>query len=330
MRKALVVLSALLAFSCTIPSSITEGIVSNPFIDAIDLSEPGVLVTGVQDGVLIGEPYGEERSPERLLFPLVTDVHTDRKDSGVTEYKDEFIAFLDGKDFPFAVCLGDLSDTGDYTEDGTWKFISDTGRQVNGNFIYTIGNHERHIHDARFWDDFTRILVPEGFSPRMARYEYGPLSIYKLDDSTRIYGSEQLQYLEAALKADDNPYRIFIAHINNTTGGYPDQSLVITGLADIAERNRIYRLMDQYDVSLLITGHHHRGNIAYRLGDGFSEFNAAALHRRDTPVLELESKGYWYTVEVVPGDGIIRITPYYAETGEAMDCYEFPLSMQLP
>ena len=330
MRKALIIFSVLLAFSCTVPGSITEGIVSNPFIKAIDLSAPGVLVTGVQNGVLIGHPYGTERDPDRLLFPFVTDVHTDRKDSYVTEFKDEFIGFLKENDFPFVVCLGDLSDTGDYTEDGTWEFISNAGKHANGNFIYTIGNHERHIHDAGFWDDYSRILVPEGYSPRMARYEYGPLSIYKLDDSTRVYGKAQLEYLETALAEDDSPYKIFIAHINNTTGGYPDQSMIITGLADIAERNRIYRLMDQYGVSLLLTGHHHRGNIAYRLGEGSSEFNAAALHRRVTPVIELESMGYWYTAEIIPEISTIRITPYYAETGEAMASFDFPLSGQLP
>lgn len=326
MRKALMIFLALCAVSCTIPGSITEGILSNPFIEAIDLADPGVLVTGVEDDVLIGEQYGKIASPDRLLFPLVTDVHTDRKDSGVTEFKDEFISFLEGKNFPFTICLGDLSDTGDYTNDGTWKFISDAGRHSNGNFVYTIGNHERHIHDAKFWDDFCSILVPEGFSPRMARYEYGPLSIYKLDNSTRIYGREQLRYLEAALAQDVNPYKIFIAHINNTTGGYPDQSMIITGMADIAERNRIYRLMDQYGVSLLLTGHHHRGNISYRLGNGFSEFNAAALHRRNTPVIELESMGYWYTVEVIPEEGIIEVIPYYAETGEPQVSFVFPLS----
>lgn len=324
MRKLIpVFLILILAVACTVPESITAGVASNPFIDAIDLTAPGVAVTGVDDGVLVAEPYGKAISSDRILFPLVTDVHTDRTDSGVTEFKKEFIDFLGKGDYPFVVCLGDLSDTGDYASDGTMRFIAEAGRQANGNFIYVIGNHERHIHDASCWDRFAGALVPEGFSPRMARYVFGPLSIYKLDNSTRIYGRAQLGYLETALAMDSNPYKIFITHINNTTGGVPDQSLFITGMADIAERNRICRLMDQYGVSLLLTGHHHKGNIAYRLGEHSSEFNAAALHRRD--FMGIESEGYWYTVEIIPEEGIIRVIPYYAETGEALDAYEFPL-----
>ena len=64
------------------------------------------------------------------------------------------------------------------------------------------------------------------------------------------------------------------------------------------------------------------------IGESFSEFNAAALHRRHTPVVELESMGYWYTLSIVPEEGIIRVTPYYAETGEALAPYEFPLAIR--
>ncbi len=328
MRKTAVIVIAVLLASCTVPGNIISGITSNPFSDSVDLTEPGVLVSGVVDGKMEAEPYGEKRTAEELTFPFVTDVHVDRTDSGVTDFTNEFISFLDGKDYPFTVCLGDLSDTGDYTRDHTASFISECQKRTNGNFVYVIGNHERHMHNESFWDAFAEVLVPSGFSPRMTRYEFGELSIYKLDDSTRIYGREQLAWLEKALENDDNPYKIFIAHINNTTGGVPDQSVVITGLADIVERNRIYRLMDQYGVSLLLTGHHHKGNIAYRIGESFSEFNAAALHRRHTPVVELESMGYWYTLSIVPEEGIIRVTPYYAETGEALAPYEFPLAIR--
>ena len=43
-------------------------------------------------------------------------------------------------------------------------------------------------------------------------------------------------------------------------------------------------------------------------------------------MIELESMGYWYTVEVIPEEGIIEVIPYYAETGEPQASFVFPLS----
>ena len=173
MRKTAVIVIAVLLASCTVPGNIISGITSNPFSDSVDLTEPGVLVSGVVDGKMEAEPYGEKRTAEELTFPFVTDVHVDRTDSGVTDFTNEFISFLDGKDYPFTVCLGDLSDTGDYTRDHTASFISECQKRTNGNFVYVIGNHERHMHNESFWDEFAEVLVPSGFSPRMTRYEFG-------------------------------------------------------------------------------------------------------------------------------------------------------------
>ena len=77
MRKLIpVFLILILAVACTVPESITAGVASNPFIDAIDLTAPGVAVTGVDNGVLVAEPYGKAISSDMILFPLVTDVCT--------------------------------------------------------------------------------------------------------------------------------------------------------------------------------------------------------------------------------------------------------------
>ena len=41
--------------------------------------------------------------------------------------------------------------------------------------------------------------------------------------------------------------------------------------------------------------------------------------------MDIESRGYWYTAEIVPEESVIRIVPYYAETGTPLDAYVFPL-----
>ena len=59
MRKTAVIVIAVLLASCTVPGNIISGITSNPFSDSVDLTEPGVLVSGVVDGKMEAEPYGE-------------------------------------------------------------------------------------------------------------------------------------------------------------------------------------------------------------------------------------------------------------------------------
>ena len=126
-----------------------------------------------------------------------------------------------------------------------------------------------------------------------------------LDNASRIFGKDQLNMLEEALRSDPNEYRIFLAHEVVATGGALDQTTVIFG-SEAGELLRLFRLMRNYDVSMFFTGHHHKGNEIYS-GDGFSEFNAAALHSRSG---SFESDGYWYTVTVDPDAGEITVTSY--------------------
>ena len=116
--------------------------------------------------------------------------------------------------------------------------------------------------------------------------------------------------LEEALRRDPNEYRIFLAHEVVTTGGELDQTAILFGM-EAGEAMRLQRLMRSYGVSLIFTGHHHKGNITYRF-DGFSEFNAAALHQRDTAFADFESRGCWYDVEVDTASGVLTLTTYVA------------------
>ena len=82
-------------------------------------------------------------------------------------------------------------------------------------------------------------------------------------------------------------------------------------------RNDLLRIMDENDVSLMLTGHHHDGGY-YRISDDRAEINLSPLFGRE------DRGGHWYTAEVVPGDKLI-ITPYSAETGMAGTPWTIPL-----
>lgn len=147
----------------------------------------------------------------------------------------------------------------------------------------------------------------------MARYVYGEiLSIYKLDNSMRILGQQQMVWLEEALREDNAKYKIIITHDNVTTGGVLDQSLFITGVANIQERNRLYRLMNEYGVGLILSGHHHKGNIQYKMSPKMGELNLAAYHQRKT-LLDFESEGYFYRCSLDVEIGRLTIDGYLAE-----------------
>ena len=320
MRKAAaIILAVILAVSCDSAASIGGFLSENPFMEPIDLSASAWHINPeIDDGVLEVSPaaQGEPYSGGSIIrFPLITDVHVlrDRKYDDIVNFREELIDFLSDNSFPFIVNLGDTLDHGRFSNPDFLDFISRAGNAANGNFLYAIGNHELHDETSASFDRFLSSMHPGHETSRMARYVYGPLSIYKLDNSKRTFGREQLEYLEEALSSDPNPYRIFFAHGIVAAGGKPDVSLSIFGI-NPQEANRLLRIMDENHVSIIFTGHHHKGNIIYRHQDDLAEFNAAAEHRRD--LMGFESMGYWYVVEIDMAAEEIRIIPYSSETGE--------------
>ena len=336
MRKIIVAaLSLVLVLSsCSFTSDITSGIKDNPFLKSYQIPAEGLTKDGLfdppepeippEDGEGTGEGGAtppvqqtpmQETSPapvgSRFSFVLFADPHLGRDDSGVTQHTEEFYSFLGTKDYAFAVCLGDIVDAGDIYSQEAEDFIEKVGDMTHGNFIYVLGNHDIHKYTPSQWDEHYKVLVGDGRDvTRMMRYSCGGVSFYKLDNSTRVMGKEQLNMLEEALRRDPNEYRIFLAHEVVTTGGELDQTAILFGM-EAGEAMRLQRLMRSYGVSLIFTGHHHKGNITYRF-DGFSEFNAAALHQRDTAFADFESRGCWYDVEVDTALGVLTLTTYVA------------------
>ena len=319
MKKFAILLTLFILTSCHItPIWEIADLNSNPFLIAEDLSKNGHIITeSAKNGVLEtkDKTLNIDTDKNIIQIPFFSDAHVGRNDSGVIESFNEFISFLKDGQYPFLINLGDLVDQSKLSDPAVLKFYTETANHVNGNHLYVIGNHELHLESSSSFDRFFSSLNPDRETMRMGRYVYGSLSIYMLDNSHGVFGREQLQYLEEALKKDNSKVKIFIAHVNVASGRAPDHSFIITGMSDQREVHRIMRLMENYGVSLLLTGHHHKGNIEYHFTENTGEFNAAALHRRDT-ILDIESKGYFYLLEIKPYEKVIDIIQYSTETGE--------------
>lgn len=319
--RTIAILLLLLLPSCSMQFGIGD-LYTNPFEKAINLEEVWTVSNEVANGVLQMEQTGYEAYESGCIrFPVISDVHLRRENGNdrITHYNDNFLSFLESEDFPFTVNLGDLVDEGSFGDDIT-EYIAGAANRTNGNFIYVLGNHELHAETRQ---SFNALLsVRHGDNASMARYAYGPLSIYKLDNASRTFGRNQLEALKKALDEDKNPYKILVAHEAVFSGGVLDQTIVLEGMP-IREANRLAKVLSDSNVSLLLTAHHHKGNIIYKL-DGFQEFNLAAGHRNDI-IGNLESKGYWYVVEINPEENMIYIECYLAETGKLSERFEIPI-----
>ncbi len=238
-----------------------------------------------------------------VTFFLGTDWHFGREDrkSGIVRHEKELFEFLDRKTdngenpYPFMVFLGDLTDYDNRDAEAEYYVNTVLPKYISDNFVYLIGNHEKRR-------GFTETEWEERWNTKtICKYVYENVSLYKLDNSERVFGKQQLKWLEESLKKDKNPYKIILCHENVTTGKDIDYSTLVFGFADIQERNELYRIATENKVGLILTGHHHIGNIIYQHSRTMGEFNAAALHERDTAV-HAEDIGYWYECVLYRGE----------------------------
>lgn len=315
-KRALSILLLILSISgCTFESKITEAYSENPFLNEVRLD-----FSSNQKALNIAF------DTSTLKFVLATDQHYGREKrypGMIYRWDDNFFDYLNTHRYPFFICLGDLSDSGEYADE-VYNYIKRAyDSTTNGHFIYAIGNHERHLFDESVWTDEDSELIKHFTT--MGKYVYSDiLSIYKLDSSMRTWGSKQLDWLEEALKKDKSKYKIFITHDNITVGGTFDQSLFVTGYGDAVERNRLYRIMHDYKVGVILTGHHHKGNIEYHMSETMGELNLAAYHRMTNG---FESDGFWYEFALDLKTGILSCDAYQAETGEKDSRYHFEFKL---
>lgn len=315
MKKiVLILLTILLAVSCSAPYLVPYQFTYNPFIYNTKWIEGN-------------EQYAAVLTSS-LSFSIITDSHFGKKGSSEW-FNDNYLAFLNEKKYPFALHLGDLTDTGEITDED-YAFIDKVRaattverKNKDGNVISTgfvtiaIGNHDRHT-TADIWDSENG---GDTYSTAQ-RYYYGKtssgkplLAIYKLDTSADCISYKQFYHLESALKSETAQYRIIITHENVSIGNRLSPTMVIFGLSS-EEGNKLYKIMSKYNVGLILDGHNHSGNIVYKLNDTLGEMNLAAYMRKITKPIQTESYGYWYDFTLDIETGVVTITGYLAQTGE--------------
>ena len=289
-----------------IMTDIMDGYDSNPFLDRKPLDTA-------------------RQGDDEITFLLFSDAHLNRKDEDSwaednTPYLKDFLK-ENKDDYDFVISLGDIEDAGDINAPELHEFLSFF--KENGiTYLSALGNHElQGFHERSEWNE---LYASYGLFGTIGCYTYGDLSIYVTDSTKRIYGRQQLSWLEEALECDESRYKVMITHVNTYSGGTFDSSLLLFGTADIAERNEIYRLMTRYGVSVLFNGHFHTGNIRSNHSTYVSEFNAAALHSREL-IKGWYTPGYFYTCTIDSSASQLIMDTWKIERGkiskEKSECF---------
>ena len=249
--------------------------------------------------------YDEHTFEKQMLIPtpedgkldilVFSDAHIGREvnDSGVTEYNDELVAELE-KGYDLVLSVGDLSDEGDMGDPNMLDFLDEIAGKAPL-FIGVIGNHELHAgKDAPYWAELYEAHEVRG---PVGAYGIGEeVTVYALDSSWRIFSKEQLDALEGAMEKDDAAFKIVLSHTDLTSGdGFNQSGIFILGEAQIAERNRLYRILSEDGPSILFTGHRHYGSGVMKHNDRLWEYNLDALHARN---VALQSDGVFYRVQL--------------------------------
>ena len=316
MKKVLLLsLLVILFSSCRVPDSVMAGYEENPFLDRVRV----------------------ETDNCDIVFFTDSHIGRDRNRSDIKRFDDNFLSFLDEGGDKVVISGGDMADDGEMTEE--LRSFIETLVEKSALYLETKGNHDRHPYNYQgldvpsFWANSifmadTHITYADLMEEEYGIYSTGnyivstpegDISIYILDTSLRSFSSTQLSWLQEALEKDDIPFKILVSHINIVSGGVFDQSLFITGMGDEGEISRFMEICRKEGVSLVLTGHHHKGNILYGDGSGYTEFNGAAYHGTDSI---FESEGWWYTIHLDRGKGEITIDGYCAGTGEKKESWK--------
>lgn len=284
MRKlALVILSFLLA-SCDIyfVDDIFSNYRSNPFLVSHEFQTEG----------------------DTIRFLVFSDAHIGKK--GTVDHSGTIVDLAQRGDFDAVISIGDTIENGDIDDPALISFFSNLASSSTV-FIQILGNHELHGGvDSAAWQDLFSTL---GIHGPVGRYTFSDqLSLYALDSSKRIFSKRQLDWLEEALEEDDSKYRILLSHVDTTSGEDFDKSLIfVLGQADLQERERLFGMMADHGVGLMLTGHRHIGGglVTHR---GFYEYNVPALVEEDAFLEDLGSRGEYciITIDLSSGQGEIE------------------------
>lgn len=266
-----------------------------------------------------GDEPDEVKNGGTIRFIALSDAHFGRlgADSNISYGTDNFYSFLKNmnKRIDFFAFTGDMMDTfsernAEELHDFCFEIenIAKENGNINAKGIYVVGNHDYVNSDPETWvgefdtDDFFPAHALLG------SYSIGSVAIYKTNSSYRVFGGVQLNDLSFAMKASNAKYNLILNHVPLAADTF-DQSLFEFVIADANERNMMLKILSSHKPSLMLSGHHHKGNILNTWSSSVHEMILAAYHRRDI-IMDLESKGCWYVVEIGQGSGEVTIEGY--------------------
>lgn len=268
--------------------------------------------------------YDDDNIPDEIAaggvirFIALSDAHFGRKgvDSNVSYNNENFFTFLSNAGrIDFFAFTGDMLDAfsegnaralSEFVEEIRTAARSNPG--INPKAVYVPGNHDFENSSPAAW---TEAFGADSFFPghgTMASYRIGNVAIYKTDSAYRVFGGAQLSYLDEAMEASDARYNLVLNHVPLGADTI-DQTLFEFVIADANERNLMLKILSVHKPSLVLSGHHHKGNILNTWSDSVHELVLAAYHRRDM-FMDLESKGYWYLVEIDQSSGKVTVEGY--------------------
>lgn len=172
-----------------------------------------VAVTSAALQYLNESRHSSNRRNEMKLA-IITDLHMDPANPGRLDLVDRFIARATEEDASVVIDLGDrLTDTSKAADLQQLQAISGAFARYHGPRIHLIGNHDIVNLDA---DEQARILgVP--MTNRILEFEHVRLVVWQgspsLTDQGFIASEEQVDWLEAQLRYDDDRPAIVLSHI---------------------------------------------------------------------------------------------------------------------
>jgi predicted phosphodiesterase len=152
------------------------------------------------------------------------------------------------------VHAGDLVDTGTVKAHWTDHFFPAMQPLIGRvPFMPVLGNHEQ---DADHYYDYMDLPQPEMYYS----FEFGNAEFFMIDGNRTLQDeSEQLKWLESALKQSDSKWKFAVLHqppYTSDSDDYGDTYLTISTRGDTNVQN-IISLLEEYGVDICFSGHVH-------------------------------------------------------------------------
>ena len=152
------------------------------------------------------------------------------------------------------VHAGDLVSTGTVKADWTDHFFPSMQPLIGRvPFMPVLGNHEQ---DAQFYYDYMDLPQPEMYYS----FEFGNAEFFMIDGNRNLLeGSDQLEWLEGALKQSNATWKFAVLHqppYTSDSDDYGDTYLSTSTRGDTNVQN-IISLLEKYGVDICFSGHVH-------------------------------------------------------------------------